>query len=73
VRDNGIGIDSQYHEQIFDIFKRLHTERQYEGTGIGLSIVKRSVQRIGGKLRLESKVGKGSTFYVDLPTSILQN
>jgi PAS domain S-box-containing protein len=73
VRDNGIGIDPQYQQQIFDIFKRLHTEREYEGTGIGLAIVKRAVQKIGGKLRMESAVDKGSTFYISLPSSLLEN
>jgi light-regulated signal transduction histidine kinase (bacteriophytochrome) len=73
VRDNGIGIDSQYHEQIFDIFKRLHTKKEYKGTGIGLAIVKKAVQRIRGHLRIESAIGKGSTFYVHLPNSMLEN
>lgn len=72
VRDNGIGIEPQYHEQIFQLFQRLHTESQYEGTGIGLAIVKRAAQRIGGTLRVESSIGKGSTFYVILPSSILE-
>jgi PAS domain S-box-containing protein len=72
VRDNGIGIEPQYHEQIFQLFQRLHTESQYEGTGIGLAIVKRAAQRIGGTLRVESAIGKGSTFYVILPSSILE-
>jgi PAS domain S-box-containing protein len=73
VRDNGIGIDPQYQQQIFDIFRRLHTESEYEGTGIGLAVVKRAVQRIGGKLRLESAVGEGSTFYINLPNSLIEN
>ena len=73
MRDNGIGIDPQYQQQIFDIFRRLHTESEYEGTGIGLAVVKRAVQKIGGKLRLESAVGEGSTFYVSLPNSLFEN
>jgi light-regulated signal transduction histidine kinase (bacteriophytochrome) len=73
VRDNGIGIGPQYQQQIFDIFRRLHTESEYEGTGIGLAVVKRAVQKIGGKLRLESAVGEGSTFYVSLPNSLFEN
>jgi PAS domain S-box-containing protein len=73
VRDNGIGIDPQYQKQIFGIFKRLHTKSEYDGTGIGLAIVKRAVQKIGGKLRVESAAGEGSTFYVSLPKSILEN
>ena len=73
VRDNGIGIDPQYQRQIFDIFNRLHTAGEYEGTGIGLAIVKRAVQKIGGKLRIESAVDNGSTFYISLPNSLLEN
>jgi len=69
VRDNGIGIDPQYHSRIFKIFKRLHTEREYDGTGIGLAIVKKAATKMGGAVRLESTPGKGSTFYVDLPLS----
>lgn len=73
VRDNGIGIDPQYQEQIFKIFKRLHTDSEYDGTGIGLAVVKRAVKKVGGKLRMESSVGRGSTFYVSLPKTILEN
>ena len=73
VRDNGIGIDPQYQGQIFDIFKRLHTQSEYDGTGIGLAVVKKAVQKISGKLRLESAVGEGSTFYINLPKSQIKN
>ncbi len=73
VRDNGIGIDPNYHAQIFKIFRRLHTDGEYEGTGIGLSIASRAAQMIGGTLRVESALGKGSTFYINLPTSIIEN
>ncbi len=69
VRDNGIGIDPRYHDHIFQIFKRLHTEREFEGNGIGLAIVKRAAQNMNGNLRVESAVGKGSTFYLTLPNS----
>lgn len=72
VRDNGIGIDPEYHEQIFEIFNRLHTIRKYEGTGIGLAIVRKAARRIGATLRIESKVGEGSKFYIQLPKSILK-
>lgn len=67
VRDNGIGIAPQYHEQIFRIFERLHPSSTYKGTGIGLSIVQRAVEKLGGTVRIESEEGKGTTFYVSLP------
>ena len=67
VRDNGIGIELQYREQIFRIFQRLHTDRAYEGTGIGLAIVQKAANKLGGSVRLESEPGKGSTFTLRLP------
>ena len=67
VKDNGIGIDPHYHEQIFAMFHRLHTRQEYEGTGLGLAIVKKAANKLYGSVRLESETGKGSTFFVVLP------
>jgi PAS domain S-box-containing protein len=69
VADNGIGIAPDHHDRIFEMFARLHTHDEYGGTGIGLAVVKRIVERHGGEIRVESSSGQGSTFLFTLPAA----
>jgi light-regulated signal transduction histidine kinase (bacteriophytochrome) len=67
VSDNGIGMDPKYHRKIFEIFGRLHGDQEYSGTGLGLALCRRIAERHGGAIRVDSRLGEGSTFYVSLP------
>jgi PAS domain S-box-containing protein len=69
VQDNGIGIDPQFHDRIFGIFQRLNREEDYPGTGIGLAIVRKALERMGGRSGVESARGSGSRFWIELPAA----
>jgi signal transduction histidine kinase len=66
VEDNGIGIDAAHHERVFGVFERLHHSENYPGTGIGLAIVRKSVERMGGRVGVVSAAGEGSRFWIEL-------
>jgi len=70
VKDNGIGIEKKYHNEIFGIFRRLHAESEYEGTGAGLSIVKRIIKDHDGSIWIDSEAGKGAIFYFTIPKKL---
>ncbi|MBO3703465.1 MAG: PAS domain S-box protein [Candidatus Accumulibacter sp.] len=67
IKDNGIGFDMRFHERIFEIFQRLQRAEDYPGTGVGLAIVHKAAQRMGGRVWAESQLGRGATFYLELP------
>jgi PAS domain S-box-containing protein len=72
VEDNGIGIEKEFHEKIFGLFERLHPSHTFPGTGLGLAIVRKGVERMGGRVGLESQPERGSRFWVELPTGAAQ-
>ena len=67
IRDNGIGIEAEYYDKVFKIFERLNQREEYEGTGAGLTIVKKIVEQHGGEIWLDSVLAEGTTFYFTLP------
>ena len=70
-KDNGIGFDMEYHDHIFKIFQRLHRDDQYPGTGIGLALVRKAIERMGGRVWAESEPGEGAMFHVELPIGVV--
>jgi light-regulated signal transduction histidine kinase (bacteriophytochrome) len=66
-KDNGIGIDAAYHDKIFEMFERLQTDSKYTGSGVGLGMSKKIIEKLNGKIWVDSTLGQGSTFYVELP------
>jgi signal transduction histidine kinase len=71
IADNGIGFEMEYHDHIFKIFQRLHRDEQYPGTGIGLALVRKAAERIGGRVWAQSRPGEGATFNIQLPKSAM--
>jgi len=70
IKDNGVGFDAEYSAKLFTAFERLHTQKEFEGTGIGLALVKRIIEKHNGKVWAKSALNQGATFYFSLPQEI---
>lgn len=67
VRDNGMGFNMRYRDKLFDVFRKVHSDRDFGGAGVGLAVVRRLVARVGGRVWADGRVGEGATFWLALP------